>query len=126
MAIITQCTSCGARAQVPDSAVGRTVKCPQCNGLFTVGTASYAPPPPAPARRPAPPPPEQAELEFEPAPRSRRQSAGPKSGGGVVGCLGFIMGGLALIVALAALGLTWFRDPLGSGLKKYNFSTPKD
>ena len=32
---------------------------------------------------------------------------------------------LSLLVALAALGIALFRDPLGSGISKYNFSTPR-
>ena len=32
---------------------------------------------------------------------------------------------LSLLVALAALWIALFRDPLGSGISKYNFSTPR-
>jgi hypothetical protein len=44
----------------------------------------------------------------------------------VLGLLGFLMGGLALVVALAALGLTLFGNPFRGPLSKYNFSTPRD
>ena len=33
---------------------------------------------------------------------------------------------LSLLVALAALWIALFRDPLGSGISKYNFSTPRN
>lgn len=37
----------------------------------------------------------------------------------------WIVSSLALIVAIVALVLPLFRDPLGSGLDSYDFSTPK-
>ncbi len=125
--MIIQCPSCGARASVPETAVGRSVKCPQCRTLFTVAAASYEPRSPAYDEPPPPPARRHEEPEYdEPAPRTRRAAAADRPRRSVLGLLGFLMGGLALLVALAALGLTLFRDPLGGGLRKYNFSTPRD
>jgi hypothetical protein len=35
------------------------------------------------------------------------------------------LSGLAAALALVALGVALFRDPLGSGMKNYNFTTPR-
>jgi hypothetical protein len=39
---------------------------------------------------------------------------------------GVLLASLALLAALAALGLVLFRNPLGAGVGRYNFSTPRD
>jgi hypothetical protein len=39
--------------------------------------------------------------------------------------LNLIFASVALMLASAALGFTYFRDPLGKGIKAYDFSTPR-
>lgn len=57
-------------------------------------------------------------MGFEPKPSSAPRNQGR-------GMLGLILPCVLLVVALAALGVTLFKDPLGSGISKYDFSTPR-
>jgi predicted Zn finger-like uncharacterized protein len=118
MAIIIECPSCAAKAQVGDNAVGRSVRCPKCLNQFVVtgtplngGHFQTAPSPPVSAVAPS------------------LEAARPAKSRNVLGLLGMVslpLAGLALVLSGVALGITLFRPhPLGAGLSKYDFSTPK-
>jgi predicted Zn finger-like uncharacterized protein len=82
-----RCPSCNATLRVPDTLLGKNVKCPKCQTTFTAATDAPEEPEegivhePAPAarRRPAPPPEEYEEeappeeYEEEDRPRRRRK-----------------------------------------------------
>jgi predicted Zn finger-like uncharacterized protein len=76
----TICPHCGANGRVPDTFIGRRVKCPKCQQPFTVAAAAAPPAPAAPRQaapasptpppravspRPAPPPPPAQEDALE-------------------------------------------------------------
>src|SRR5690349_2564644 len=68
MPVTIPCPSCGAKLRIPDTAVGKKVKCSKCSTAFTaeppdeeaepaaIEAPAPAPPPP---RKPAPPPVEE-------------------------------------------------------------------
>ena len=62
-----QCPDCQRRLKVPESLLGKKVKCPTCGAAFTA--AGGAPPAPAPAPGPARRPRKEEAYEEEPAPR---------------------------------------------------------
>jgi predicted Zn finger-like uncharacterized protein len=83
MPVIIDCPSCGRQLRVPDSLIGKRVKCTGCETNFTAteeGASQEAPPPPRPAPRSREPPPdpepednERWEEEDEERPRRRRR-----------------------------------------------------
>src|SRR5262245_21479273 len=74
-----------------------------------------------PAADPAPPRQEAIISTDRPAPSARPRAAGPRTG-----TLSLLMSSAALLLAVAALGAVLFRgDPLGPGLRKYDFHSPK-
>jgi hypothetical protein len=79
---------------------------------------------PPPAEAPAFVPPAPA---FQPpaddAPAPRRPARPP---GKALGVASFVLSFLALAAGLTALGLVLFRNPLGHGMSRYKFSTPKE
>jgi predicted Zn finger-like uncharacterized protein len=129
MAIIIECPSCAAKAQVGDNALGRSVRCPKCLNQYVVGAAPRNGGGIQTAAQPSPPMARVAPAVEPPRPvKSRNVLA-------LVGLLSLPLAGLALVLSGVALGITLFRpkppdppnppDPLGSGLSKYDFSTPR-
>src|SRR5262249_48690811 len=53
MAAQVQCPGCGKTIRVPDSYLGRTIRCPRCQRPFARGTSSDGPYPGAPTTSPA-------------------------------------------------------------------------
>jgi len=51
--VLITCTACNSKMRVPDSAVGKKVKCPKCGAVLSVPAAE----PPPESITPAPPPP---------------------------------------------------------------------
>lgn len=89
------CTGCGNNFQVNDEFAGRKTKCPKCGTVLIVPAVTIPQTPPI------------------------------KAHGSVTTIVALALATLALALALSALGVVLFRDPLGSGLAKYDFSTPK-
>jgi predicted Zn finger-like uncharacterized protein len=126
-----RCPSCNATLRVPDTLLGKNVKCPKCQTTFTAATDAPEEPEegivhePAPAarRRPAPPPeeyeeeaPPEEEYEEEDRPR-RRRKRGRRTAAAASAVAGpaislMALGGLA--IALCVLGL--LLNLLGVGL----------
>lgn len=117
-----RCPSCNATLRVPDTLLGKNVKCPKCQTTFTAATDAPEEPEegivhePAPAarRRPAPPaeedeeeaPPEE-EYEEEDRPRRRRKRGrrGAAAASAVTGpaISLMIVGGLGILMAIIYL-----------------------
>jgi predicted Zn finger-like uncharacterized protein len=77
---LVSCPSCSRQLRVPDSLLGRAVKCPSCGATFTAqgvggGTTEQAAPEPdyEPPRREEPPPEEDDYEEDAPVRRRRRR-----------------------------------------------------
>jgi hypothetical protein len=70
MPIRLTCSACSKPMQAPDTAAGKRVKCPNCQAVVSVPSASAAPaaPPPAPPRAAPPPVPPSAPKAALPAP----------------------------------------------------------
>jgi predicted Zn finger-like uncharacterized protein len=124
---IVQCSECQRKLKVPDSLLGKRVKCPTCGTTFTAG--GDAPPAPAPAPTPARRPREEEEYEEKPArprrgrdedeededeyeerPRRRRRrrrrfGGGQSHRGGTVLTLGILSIALGLCCPLLGIGL---------------------
>jgi predicted Zn finger-like uncharacterized protein len=129
-----QCPDCQSKLKVPETLLGKSVKCPKCGSVFkaAAGDAAEAPVPEAPVRerpaaRPRTPPPEPDE-EFEEGdeggdedrprrPRRRRGGYEAPHRGGLVLTLGIlsiplaccpivglILGIVSLVMANADLG----------------------
>src|SRR5690349_19837341 len=67
----TICPHCGANGRVPDTFIGRRVRCPKCQQPFTVAAPAGPPPAaprPAPAASPTPPPRTAAPRAAPPPP----------------------------------------------------------
>src|SRR5438128_1906635 len=95
MSIITSCPECKKQVRVPESLLGKSVRCPVCKGVFTaesIGSpeesqpsekpesetaSTYAPEPEAPAPRRNRPGPvardDDDDDDYEPRPRRRRR-----------------------------------------------------
>ena len=123
MPMIIECPSCAAKAQVSDNAVGRSVRCPKCQHQYVVsGTPSNG------GRIQSAPSQLSPVASLAPSVEVPR----PSRGRNVLALLGLVslpLAGLALVLSGVALGVTLFRptppNPLGSGLGKYDFSTPR-
>src|SRR5262245_5383975 len=114
---VTSCPSCARQLRVPDSLLGKAVKCPSCGTNFTAGGSAtvpthQTPPPPPPQYQPPPqpryqPPPQptggyeepppQNDEDYEDTPRRsrrrRRRSRGSRGAphrGGLILALGII------------------------------------
>jgi hypothetical protein len=96
------CASCGVVVRARYEHAGRTVGCPKCNAPMTI-------------------PPLQMDDDPLPADAPPRRVA-RKLGTGIVH---WILPCLSLVIAVAALGVALFRDPLGSGISSYDFSSPE-
>ena len=118
---VTSCPSCARQLRVPDSLLGKAVKCPSCGTTFTAGGSVPAPtyqePPPSSAPPPQDaeyeePPPDDQEYEERPRRsrrrRSRRSRGGDPHRGGLILALGIIS--LAVMFTGACAFLTL---PLG-------------
>jgi predicted Zn finger-like uncharacterized protein len=118
MAIIIECPSCAAKAQVGENAVGRSVRCPKCLNQFVVNGAplngGHIQTAPSPSVSAIPP-----SID---APRPAKARSSPT----LLAVGSLLLAGLAVVLAATALGITLFRPhPLGAGMSKYDFSTPK-
>jgi predicted Zn finger-like uncharacterized protein len=77
MPIESNCPGCGAKVRVPESLIGKSVKCPKCQSVFTAeapepGFEEVVEEEPRPRRRrPDDEPDDQYEDEYEPRPRRR-------------------------------------------------------
>lgn len=95
MPIKFACPNCGHRITAPDTAVGRTGKCPQCQNSVTIPARQATEPPPVPAQEAA----AVLAQELRPTPivRSsspmRRVAIGVGVGLGVIVFLGLLFGG---------------------------------
>jgi ribosomal protein S27AE len=89
------CTNCGAVIRAKHEHAGRTVTCPKCNAPTTI--------PPL-------------QMDDDPLPIDTPPQCG---------IVHWILPSLSLVIAVAALGVAVFRDPLGSGISKYDFTTPR-
>lgn len=67
MPTIVACPSCSRQLRVPDELLGKQVKCPSCQTIFTAEAPEPAPPPPPPVE-PEPVPLEPAAPEYAPNP----------------------------------------------------------
>jgi hypothetical protein len=96
MALIAECPSCGKKLKVPDTLVGREVRCADCAGTFVAERSRPAAPPPRFRRQPD----EDDDDDDRPSrSRSRRRGAGDNYAphrGGMVMALGII--GLVIIL----------------------------
>ena len=63
MPVIVVCPACQKKARVPDSMLGRIVRCPACAATFPASADGPATPPPVPAEEPA----DESDLFDEPA-----------------------------------------------------------
>jgi predicted Zn finger-like uncharacterized protein len=129
------CPSCGATLRVPETLLGKNVKCPKCQNTFRAETQAAAEPEepeervarePAPARassrrRQAPPedyddegPPPEDEDEDEDRPRRRRRRGSSAAASAVAGPAIALMVVAGLAIALSLLGL--LLNMLGVGM----------
>lgn len=72
MLVVVTCPKCQKQSNVPDSSVGRRIRCSGCQAIFLAADDNAAPPSPPPPQRRAGPPPlppqyEQDETFEEPA-----------------------------------------------------------
>lgn len=121
--VTISCPSCAACYAVDVSLAGKRVKCRACQEYLRV------PDPPAfspqyDTSEPAPvntwPP--SAKVEEPPSPKA----ATPRARRFLASLIGSTaLSSLALIVSLAALARSFLHDPLGSGLSKYDLTSPK-
>ena len=69
MPITVSCPNCAKSLKIPDTAVGKRVKCPACQTPFTAAepddAVTSAPPKPSAVKKPAPPPPRDEEEDEE-------------------------------------------------------------
>src|SRR5689334_11378419 len=65
MSILTQCPGCSQKLSVPESALGKKVRCQACSAVF-VAEAPKSEPPAAPVEAIAPPPPAPVKTEAPP------------------------------------------------------------
>jgi predicted Zn finger-like uncharacterized protein len=70
MSEITQCPECSRQLKVPESLLGKPVRCPSCNAVFEVGAESAAP---AAMEEASPPRAVQPPRDEGPAPVRRRR-----------------------------------------------------
>ncbi len=126
MSIESNCPNCQTRVRIPESLLGKSVKCPKCQTVFRA-EASEAPLPyeevpedePRPRRRPRPAPVEdeyddryEEADDYEPQPRrrgGRRRAAqaakAPAIALTIVGGLGLLYGLINVVSVLAGRGL---------------------
>src|SRR5262245_63953093 len=80
MPINVQCPNCNRQLGVPDTLVGKKVKCPSCQTVFTAeqpGAAPAVPPPPPPLEEEEP----VAPRPTSPRRRDRAEDGGPSPSG---------------------------------------------
>jgi hypothetical protein len=109
MAIRFSCPDCAQLVEVADDAAGMQVRCGNCHSTVRAPSAAS--------------PPSRRDSSDVPAIPDLRARSGRRAG--VLAWLPLVLSGLAFVAAAIALGVVCFRDPLGSGLKKYDRSTPK-
>ena len=118
------CPACGTPIHLIEKYAGRTARCPKCNYPFVMpppGDAAYASgqAAPTPVRDYAP-----ADAPAAPPPRPRPPARA--RGGRVMRWATFTLAALGFVLGATALGLIFFHDPLGGGMGRYRFSTPRD
>ncbi|HVS38438.1 MAG TPA: MJ0042-type zinc finger domain-containing protein [Gemmataceae bacterium] len=111
------CPSCGTPIRIIEEYVGRTARCPKCDHAFVV------PPPGDAVSTSSATEGGFSDLGRAAAPRTRPTRS---SSGSFLRVTTVILAGLGCALGGTALGLVLFRDPLGGGMKRYRFSTPKD
>lgn len=114
MPISVSCPSCNTNLKAPDSAAGKTVKCPRCSTPFQVQAAYDPAAYQAPAPQYATPPPREVPDDDD-RPRRRRRAPAPQATGLQMGLgiASLVIGALALPFALIPLlgAISW---PLGA------------
>src|SRR4051812_43455720 len=109
MSIESSCPSCGTKVRVPETLLGKSVKCPKCKAIFTAenpdpGFEEVAEDEPRPRRRPARD--DYDDDEFDDRPRrparrgrsyARSAVSAPATGLLVAGILGLVLGVLGLL-----------------------------
>jgi predicted Zn finger-like uncharacterized protein len=114
MAIRTVCTHCRTPYNVPDEQLGRSVRCKQCQEVFTVApagetTAPAAVPPPVAAEPPAPTTPTPRPMGRRPLPPRRRPLEREKetsSAGSIILALMVVFGTLAILAGAGVVA--WY------------------
>jgi hypothetical protein len=151
MSALVLCPDCKRKLKVPDSAVGKTIRCPTCKALLPPvlepaldsedsepdtpsrrGAVTTAPPPRTAPTRPLsrPPEDEEAEDDLEPEekpirkrPSREARSLHKKSSAGLI--IGLVLGGVALLALLGGgATLLWhFSRTLGKGIAQAEWQT---
>jgi predicted Zn finger-like uncharacterized protein len=107
MSIETNCPGCGTKVRVPESLLGKRVKCPSCTMIFTAEAPAAAfeevpedEPRPTKSRRPAPPDDDDDELDDYGERRPRRRWRQPHRGTMIL-----VFGILSLVIQCFPLGI---------------------
>jgi predicted Zn finger-like uncharacterized protein len=131
MSDTAECPQCGRQLHVPDSVLGRSVKCPACGMTFTAGESAvrHVPEAPIPFRDPLSPPRQDDRDRDDDTPYRRRirRDFMPHRGGVVLtfgilslvcGCLSIIFGPTAWVMGNNDLHeiRAGRMDPQGEGL----------
>jgi len=78
MPLVIPCPSCNAKLKAPETLIGKTVKCPNCQAAIPVRAPSNTPAPKAaaaPAKKPAPPPADDFNFDDDPDERPSKKGA---------------------------------------------------
>jgi hypothetical protein len=123
-----ECPHCQRSVTAWPELSGQKVSCAICNSWIVVPEpprSKAAPPPPTrnadepiPARRREP----ADDDAPRPSPQRRPSGSGRTS---VISWLSLVFSSIALLLGIVALLYSWLHDPLGYGLKSYDFSTPQ-
>jgi hypothetical protein len=88
MLVVVSCPKCQKQSNVPDSSIGKRIRCSGCQAIYLVPRDNAAEPPPPPPRTAAPPPlPRQSapendepnEPSYEPDADVAPEPAGPQA-----------------------------------------------
>jgi predicted Zn finger-like uncharacterized protein len=110
MSRVVECPSCHAHADVQEDLIGLKIRCSRCSAVFLATPLDSW-------DRPRDPP-----LSLAPSPA---QPQSPRRVGFGTLLLYWLPGGVALLIALAALLVALFRGPGWGGFSNYDFTTPK-
>lgn len=99
MAINVQCPNCNRTLGVPDNLIGKKVKCPSCQTIFTAEEPGASPPPP--------PPPMEEEAPARPSRRRERadEDGERRSDGGVAAIRAKVNAPAIALLVQAILGI---------------------